>query len=217
MVYTKKEGMSVQTKGTQQLRHRAVRFVDLAVGFANAAVLGLSVAFSNSGFSPSSTTVQDTLLAAQSSGDILWETLGSEAFVASQREYAQRKLERELAEAERLKAEAEGLKEEAAVTATATKDAAERSAQIIRLYASYDGVEQRYHRPEGFVIRLNYPTMVEKEETEFGYKATARPTTDQGTVRVYVNLASVNEGYVPANASIGTVGKYPVGEGVKAF
>jgi hypothetical protein len=78
-------------------------------------------------------------------------------------------------------------------------------------------VEQRHHRPERFEIKLNYPTAVTKEKTEFGFKAIATPTTDQGTVRVYVNLASVNEGLVPAGESIGTVGKYPVGEGIKAF
>lgn len=87
----------------------------------------------------------------------------------------------------------------------------------MRLEASYDGVEQRYHRPEGFVISLNYPTTVEKMKTEFGYKVIATPTTERGTVRVYVNLGGANEGFIPADGEIGKVGYYPVGEGVKRF
>jgi hypothetical protein len=118
-----------------------------------------------------------------------------------------------LAAAEQMKTEAQRLKAQA----SEVKSAAERSAEAIRLEASYDGVAQRYHRPERFEIKLNYPTVVTKEKTEFGFKAVATPTTDQGTVRVYVNLASVNDGLVPAGESIGTVGKYPVGESIKAF
>ncbi|PZO47226.1 MAG: hypothetical protein DCF15_19285 [Phormidesmis priestleyi] len=197
---------------THKSPRRRLRLVDIAIGVANAAVLGLSVAFSNGAFS-STPALPPKEIATNS----LFETLSSPKFEAFQREYVQQQTARNLAEAEGLKAEAEGLKLQAAADAGKTKEAAEQAAADIRLEASYDGVEQRYHRPEGFEITLNYPTTVEKEQTEFGYTATARPTTDQGTVRVYVNLATVNEGFVPAGGSIGTVGTYPVGEGVKTF
>ncbi len=201
----------------KQPRRQTVRLFDWALGFANAAVLGLSIAFSSGALQPSPAPTQDARPTSEVSGDGLWEMLGSDEFASFQREYAQEQIEKDLADAERLKAEAEGLKVQAAAAASETKDAAEQSAEAIRLEASYDGVAQRYHRPEGFVIRLNYPTTVEKEQTEFGYTATAKPTTNQGTVRVYINLATVNEGYVPAGSSVGTVGEYPVGEGIKAF
>ena len=220
MIYISKE--TNKEKGTRQLGttmssihrspRRRLRLVDIAIGVANAAVLGLSVAFSSGAFS-SAPVLPPKEIATNS----LFETLSSSKFEAFEREYARQQTARDLAEAERLKAEAEGLKRQATVDAGKTKAVAEQSAEAIRLEASYDGVEQRYHRPEGFKITLNYPTTVEKEQTEFGFKAIARPTTDQGTVRVYINLASANEGFVPAGGSIGTVGAYPVGEGVKTF
>ncbi len=191
-------------------RRRSVRFVDFALGFANAAVLGLSVAFSSGMLKMSSTHPRVVSSAEEIADNSLWKTLGSEEFSAFQQDYTQEKIKTDLAEAEALKAQA-------AVDASETKQAAEESAEATRLEASYDGVAQRYHRPEGFEITLNYPTAVKKEQTEFGYTATARPTTTHGTVRVFVNLATVNEGYVPAGGSIGTVGEYPVGEGIKAF
>ncbi len=189
---------------------RAQRVVDWALGFANAAVLGLSIAFSSGAFQTASPPTQVVDPVEEATGNNLWKTLGSEAFAAFQRNYIQEKIQTDLAEAEALKAQA-------AAAASETKQAAEKSAEATRLEASYDGVAQRYHRPEGFEITLNYPVTVEKEKTEFGFKAIATPTTERGTVRVYVNLASASEGYVPAGRSIGTVGQYPVGEGVKAF
>lgn len=225
MIYIKKErDMPTQMDDAppgaavrKQPRHNVLRFVDLALGFANAAVLGLSVALTSGAFQSIPLSPQETEGIEERTDNSLLSTLRSDEFTDFQREYAQEQIEAELADAERLKAEAEGLKVQAAADANKTKDAAEQSAEAIRLEASYKGVAQRYHRPEGFVIRLNYPATVEKEQTEFGYTATARPTTAQGTVRVYVNLASVTEGFVPAGSSIGTVGQYPVGEGVKAF
>jgi hypothetical protein len=189
-------------------RRKLLRLVDAAVGLANAAVLALTVSLSQGSLqSPASAPI------AQSVADDLYQTLGSAEFEAFQHRYAQAKMAEDLAAAERMKTEAQRMK----VQAGEVKSAAERSAEAIRLEASYDGVDQRHHRPERFQIKLNYPTAVTKEKTEFGFKAIATPTTDQGTVRVYVNLASVNEGLVPAGESIGTVGKYPVGEGIKAF
>jgi hypothetical protein len=189
-------------------RRKLLRLVDAAVGLANAAVLALAVSLSQGSLqSPASAPI------AKSVADDLYQTLGSAEFEAFQHRYAQAKMAEDLAAAERMKTEAQRLK----VQAGEVKSAAERSAEAIRLEASYDGVDQRHHRPERFEIKLNYPTAVTKEKTEFGFKAIATPTTDQGTVRVYVNLASVNEGLVPAGESIGTVGKYPVGEGIKAF
>ena len=224
MVYIeKKEEMPIHPDdlpgktAAKRPRRRAVRLFDLALGFANAAVLGLSIAFSSGAFQSDPVPSREAQPTDEVSVNSLWTTLGSDEFDLFQREYAQAQIERDLAEAEQLRAEAEGIKTQAAAAADETKDAAEQSAEAIRLEASYDGVAQRYHRPEGFEITLNYPVSVEKEQTEFGYTATARPTTKQGTVRVYVNLASVNAGFVPAGGSIGTVGEYPVGEGIKAF
>ncbi|MGB3294356.1 MAG: hypothetical protein WBB01_15320 [Phormidesmis sp.] len=194
----------------KQPRCTVIRLIDLTVGFANAAVLGISVAFSSGAFQSPPTPVQNAQAAVESAENGLLGTLRSEEFAAFQRDYATAEIERDLAEAEALKVQA-------AAEASRKLAAADQSARAVRLEASYDGVEQRYHRPEGFEITLNYPTTVTKEEAEFGYKATAAPTTERGTVRVFVNLASVNEGTVPAGSPIGTVGKYPVGEGVKAF
>jgi hypothetical protein len=196
------------TSGISSSRRKLLRLVDAAVGLANAAVLALAVSLSQG--SPQSSASAPL---AKSVADDLYQTLGSSEFEAFQRRYAQAKMAEDLAAAQQMKTEAQRLK----VQAGEVKSAAERSAEAIRLEASYDGVDQRHHRPERFEIKLNYPTAVTKEKTEFGFKAIATPTTDQGTVRVYVNLASVNEGLVPAGESIGTVGKYPVGEGIKAF
>ena len=199
------------TTSTHRAPRKLLRIVDTAVGIANAAVLGLALTFSSGAFS--SAPVPPKEIAANR----LFETLSSPEFEAFQRDYAQQQTARDLADAERLKAEAEGLKVQAKADAGKTKDAAEQAATFVRLEASYDGVKQRYFRPQGFEITLNYPVTVKREKTEFGFKAIATPTTEQGTVRVYVNLASASEEYVPAGSSIGTVGEYPVGEGVKAF
>jgi hypothetical protein len=189
-------------------RRQLLRWVDITVGLANVAVLGLAISLSHGAFQA---PVQAPI--SKSAADDLYQTLGSAEFEAFQRRYAQEKMAQDLAAAEQMKTEAQRLKAQA----SEVKSAAERSAEAIRLEASYDGVAQRYHRPERFEITLNYPTAVTKEKTEFGFKAIATPTTNHGTVRVYVNLATVNEGLVPAGESIGTVGKYPVGEGIKAF
>lgn len=219
MAYINKEKdthrLSQEMSSTNTTNHRAprklLRIVDTTVGIANAAVLGLAVLFSSGVFSPAPAPTKEIVT------ERLFETLGSPEFEAFQRGYAQQQTARDLAEAEGLKAEAEGLKMQARADARKTKDAAEQAAAFIRLEASYDGVKQRYFRPQGFEITLNYPVTVKKERTEFGFRAIATPTTEQGTVRVYVNLASAAEGYVPAGSRIGTVGEYPVGEGVKAF
>ena len=155
--------------------------------------------------------------AEEIAAESLFEYLGSPEFKAFQQQYAQEKLESDRAAAEQLKLEANGLRNAAAADATQTKLNAQQSATAMRLEASYDGVGPPFHRPVGFVISLNYPTIVEKTETEFGYKVIATPTTDKGTVRVYINLASANEGFIPTGGEIGKVGQYPVGEGVKAF
>lgn len=197
---------------TDRVPSRLLRIVDTAVALANAAVLGLAIACSGGALSSAPVPPPQEPAASR-----LLATLNSPEFESFQRDYAQQQTARDLAEAERLKAAAEGLRVQAAADAGKTKAAAEQAATAIRLEASYDGVAQRYFRPEGFEITLNYPVAVEKEKTEFGFKATATPTTERGTVRVYVNLASASEGYVPAGGGIGTVGTYPVGEGVKAF
>ena len=212
MIYFNKQSDQPPISASPYRRQKRLsRLVDIPLGLANVLVLGLSLAFSNGAFK--SAAPQETRSAQEISKSDLFKTLGSEKFADFQREYAQEKIAQDLTAAEQAKAEAEDLKMQAAADVSKAKDAA----QAIRLEASYDGVEQRYHRPEGFVITLNYPTTVEKEQTEFGFKATARPTTQAGTVRVYINLATVNEGLVPAGSSIGTVGRYPVGEGVKTF
>ena len=216
MAYINRENdtrrLSKEMSSPNRAPRKLLRIVDIAVGVANAAVLGLSVAFSSGVFSSAPMPVPKEIAASS-----LFETLSSPKFEAFQRDYAQQKTARDLADAERLKAEAEGLKVQAAADAGKTKDAAEQAAVNLRLEASYDGVKQRYFRPQGFEIMLNYPVTVKREKAEFGFRAIATPTTEQGTVRVYVNLASASEGYVPAGSSIGTVGKYPVGEGIKAF
>ncbi|MGB3292280.1 MAG: hypothetical protein WBB01_04695 [Phormidesmis sp.] len=210
MIYIEKEREMPEVSAIKPPRRKAVRLIDLAIGFANAVVFSLSVAFSNGAFQapPPPAQAEATLEVAED--DLLETLLLSEEFAAFQREYARAEIERDLAEAEALKVQA-------AAEANRTLAAADQSARAMRLEASYDGVTQRYHRPEGFEITLNYPTTVMKEETEFGFKAIATPTTKQGTTRVYINLASVNEGTVSAGNPIGTVGEYPVGEGVKAF
>lgn len=216
MIYIDKEKdtrqLGEKMSSTDRSPRRLLKIIDIAVGAANAAGLGLSVAFSSGVFSSAPAPLPEEIAT-----NSLFEALSSPKFEAFERDYVQQQTVRNLADTERLKAEAEGLKVQAAADAGKTKNIAEQAAADIRLEASYDGVKQRYFPSKGFVVTLNYPVTVKKEKTEFGFKATVTPTTNQGTVRVYVNLASASEGYVPAGGSIGTVGNYPVGEGVKAF
>ena len=200
------------------LSKKVSRLVNSISGIGAAIAIGLSLVFINAHLktAPSSTDVEKRLAEEVAAGN-LFDYLGSPEFKAFQQQYAQEKLEADLAAAERLKLEANDLKDAAADAAAQTKLNAQQSATALRFEASYDGVDQRFHRPEGFAISLNYPTIVEKTKTEFGYKVIATPTTDKGTVRVYINLASANEGFIPAGGEIGKVGQYPVGEGVKVF
>ena len=200
------------------LSRKLSRLVNSIFGITGAIAIGLSLVFVNAQLktAPISTDVEKRP-AEEVAAENLFDYLGSPEFKAFQQQYAQEKLEADLAAAERLKLEANSLKDSAASAAAQTKLKAQQSATALRFEASYDGVDQRFHRPEGFVISLDYPTIVEKAETEFGYKVIATPTTGKGTVRVYVNLASANEGFIPAGGEIGKVGQYPVGEGVKVF
>ncbi len=200
------------------LSKKLSRLVNSIFGIGAAIAIGLSLVLSNTQLktAPSSTDIEKRS-AEEVAAENLFDYLGSPEFKAFQQQYAQEKLEADLATAERLKLEANDLKDSAVADAAQTKLNAQQSATALRFEASYDGVSQRFHRPEGFVISLNYPTIIEKAETEFGYKVIATPTTGKGTVRVYVNLASANEGFIPAGGEIGKVGQYPVGEGVKAF
>ena len=200
------------------LSRRASRFINGIFGFVFVGAIGLALMLNSAVSRPASKTTEPDVRSAEDVADKeLFDYIGSPEFKAFQAQYAQEKLAADLAAAEQLKNEAFGLKEEADEIASQTKLSAEQAATAMRLEASYDGVEQRYHRPEGFVISLNYPTIVEKIKTEFGYKVIATPTTERGTVRVYINLGSANEGFIPADGEIGKVGYYPVGEGVKQF
>ena len=200
------------------LSRRMSRLINGVAGLVGAGAIGLALLLNSAVSKPASNAIETNTRPAEDVADKeLFDYIGSPEFRAFQAQYAQEKLAADLAAAEQLKNEAFGLKEEADAIASQTKLSAEQSATATRLEASYDGVEQRYHRPEGFVISLNYPTVVEKVKTEFGYKVIATPTTERGTVRVYINLGSANEGFIPASGEIGKVGYYPVGEGVKKF
>lgn len=200
------------------LSKKISRLVNSVFIVAGVMAIGLSLVLSNVSSKKTSDPVDiEKQQAEEIAAEGLFEYLGSPEFKAFQQQYAQEKLESDMAAAEQLKLEANGLRDAAAADATQTKLNAQQSATAMRLESSYDGVGLLFHRPVGFVISLNYPTIVEKTETEFGYKVIATPTTDKGTVRVYVNLASANEGFIPAGGEIGKVGQYPVGEGVKAF
>lgn len=200
------------------LPKKTSRLINLIFGAVGAMTVGLSLFLSTVEFKAASTpaeleNVSDEDIAA----DSLFDYLNSPEFKAFQQQYAQEKLEADLAAAEQLKLEASVLRDSAAADAEQTRLKAQQSATAMRLEASYDGVGPPFHRPVGFVINLNYPTIVEKTKTEFGYKVIATPTTEKGTVRVYINLASANEGFIPADGEIGKVGHYPVGEGIRAF
>lgn len=200
------------------LSRKASRLINGIFGLIGVGAIGLALMLNSAVSKPASHSIEPDIRSAEDVADKeLFDYIGSPEFKAFQAQYAQEKLAADLATAEQLKNEAFGLKEEADAIASQTKLSAEQAAAAMRLEASYDGVEQRYHRPEGFVISLNYPTIVEKIKTEFGYKVIATPTTERGTVRVYINLGSANEGFIPADGEIGKVGYYPVGEGVKQF
>lgn len=200
------------------LSRRLSQLIDGIFGLVGVGAIGLALLLNHAVSEPVPNSIEpDTHPSEEAAAKELFEYVGSPEFRAFQAQYAQEKLAADLAAAERLKDEANGLREEADVIATQTKLNAEQTATAMRLEASYDGVEQRYHRPKGFVISLNYPTTVERIQTEFGYKVIATPTTERGTVRVYINLGSANEGFIPAEGEIGKVGYYPVGEGVKQF
>lgn len=200
------------------LSRRSSRLINGIFGLASVGVIGLALMLNSVVSKPASNTTAPNIRSVENVADQeLFDYIGSPEFKAFQAQYAQDKLVADLAAAEQLKNEAFGLREEADAIASQTKLSAEQAATAMRLEASYDGVEQRYHRPEGFVISLNYPTIVEKMKTEFGYKVIATPTTERGTVRVYINLGSANEGFIPAEGEIGKVGYYPVGEGIKQF
>ena len=206
------------TETVKPLSKKISRLVNSVFIVVGAIAIGFSLAISNVSSKKTPDPVDiEKQPAEEIAAEGLFEYLGSPEFKAFQQQYAQEELESNLAAAEQLKQEASGLRDTAAADATQTKLNAQQSATAMRLEASYDGVGPPFHRPVGFVISLNYPTIVEKTETEFGYKVIATPTTDKGTVRVYINLASANEGFIPAGGEIGKVGQYPVGEGVKAF
>ena len=207
---------SVET--VKPLSKRLSRLINVVFGAVGAMTIGLSLFLSSIEFKSAPASGEPVNLSAGDiAADSLFTYLDSPEFKAFQQQYAQEKLEAELAAAEQLKLEASALRNSAAADAEQTKLKAQQSATAMRLEASYDGVGPPFHRPIGFVISLNYPTVVEKTKTEFGYKVIATPTTEKGTVRVYINLASANEGFIPADGEIGKVGHYPVGEGIRAF
>ena len=210
--------LASSTETVKPLSKKISRLIDSVFIVVGAMAIGLSLVLSNVSSKKTADSVDiEKQPAEEIATEGLFEYLGSPEFKEFQQQYAQEKLESDLAAAEQLKLEANGLRDAAAANAEQTKLNAQQSATAMRLEASYDGVGPPFHRPVGFVISLNYPTTVEKTATEFGYKVIATPTTGKGTVRVYINLVSANEGFIPAGGEIGKVGQYPVGEGVKAF